>query len=91
MIVRDEKTIATHPYETIKELLILQGTRNFGEKAGLNLSEAIDFMERLEEGGIINEKVAETLETGGLGNKNFWLNLQRIYDEKCAKINKQTE
>lgn len=88
MIIRDKKTIATHPYETIKELLILQGTRNFGEKVGLNLSEAIDFMGRLEEGGAITENIAETLETGGLGNKNFWLNLQKIYDEKCAKINK---
>lgn len=88
MIIRDEQTIAIHPWETIEELLILQGTRNFGEKAGLNLSEAIDFMENLESGGTITEKIAETLEAGGVGNKDFWLNLQKIYDEKCSKIYK---
>lgn len=88
MIIRDEETIAIHPWETIKELLILQGTRNFGEKAGLNLSQALDFMENLESGGVITEKIAETLEAGGVGNKSFWLNLQKIYDKKCEKIYK---
>lgn len=88
MIVRDKKTIATHPYETIKELLILKGTRNFGEKVGLNLSQAIDFMSELENGSPVTETIAETLEAGGLGSKNFWLNLQKIYDEKITKINK---
>lgn len=88
MIIRDEETIAIHPWETIKDLLILQGTRNFGEKAGLNDSQALDLMESLEEGAVITEKIAKTLETGGLGCKSFWLNLQKIYDEKCAKIYK---
>lgn len=86
MITRNKNIIDTYPWETIKELLILKATEDFGKKAGLDLAEAISFMGILEQGGTITEAIAETLEKGGLGSKTFWLNLQRIYDEKMSKI-----
>lgn len=86
MITRNKNIIAIHPWETIKELLILKATEDFGKRASLDLAEAISFMGILEQGGTVTEEIAETLEKGGLGSKTFWLNLQRIYDEKMSKI-----
>lgn len=88
MITKNKKIIAIHPWESIKELLIVQAIKAFGEKTGMSSSKAIRFMENLERGGVITEDIAETLENGGIGCKSFWLNLQKRYNEKCDVIRK---
>lgn len=86
MIVRNDETIAIHPWESVKGILMNKAIEEFALKAGISSKQAFELMDNLEMGGTITEKIAETLEEGGVGIKTFWLNLQEIYDRKASTI-----
>lgn len=87
MRIRSNKYIATPPYKTIEEMFYMVAVETFSNKSGLDLKQSLEFFAELKEGKPITEDIAKMLEKGGFGSSKFWLNLQKIYDDKIEIIN----
>lgn len=87
MRTRSNKYIATPPYKTIEEMFYMVAVESFSNKSGLDLNQSLELFSELRDGKPITKEIADLLEKGGMGSSKFWLNLQKIYDDKMEIIN----
>ena len=83
---KNKKIIAIPPWETLMEVIYYYAVKEMSLSKDLTEEQIEKLLLKIRNREPITEIMAEQLEYLGLCNSKFWLNLQKVYDEKIQKI-----
>lgn len=86
-IIRNKEIIATPPWETLIEVIYYYAVKEMSINTDWTEEQIKELLTKIQNREPITESMAGSLEYLGFCNIKFWLNLQKIYDEKTKKIN----